>query len=71
MSIPRQKMVSEANKDDLMIDILSDLIVADVVKNPKVSISAEESIEMRSRWTRMEEIADTWYELQEAEGKKK
>ena len=46
----RMKTVSEENRGDLMIDILSDLIVEDATKDPKINISSDETVEMRKRF---------------------
>ena len=69
MAVPRTKVVSEANQGDLIIDVLSDLIITDVQKNPKMKISADEAIDMRGRFHKLEQITEMWYELRESEGK--
>ena len=63
----RMKTVSEENRGDLMIDILSDLIVEDATKDPKVHISSDEAVEMRKRFNILDDIAEAWFELKGAE----
>ena len=52
----RMKTVSEENRGDLMIDILSDLIVEDATKDPKIQISSDETVEMRKRFNILDDI---------------
>ena len=61
------KTVSEENRGDLMIDILSDLIVEDATKDPKINISSDETVEMRKRFNILDDIAEAWFELKGAE----
>ena len=63
----RMKTVSEENRGDLMIDILSDLIVEDATKDPKINISSDETVEMRKRFNILDDIAEAWFELKGAE----
>ena len=63
----RMKTVSEENRGDLMIDILSDLIVEDATKDPKINISSDEAVEMRKRFNILDDIAEAWFELKGAE----
>ena len=63
----RMKTVSEENRGDLMIDILSDLIVEDATKDPKIQISSDETVEMRKRFNILDDIAEAWFELKGAE----
>lgn len=63
----KNKTVSEENRGDLMIDIMSDLIIEDASKDPKVKISSDEAVEMRKRFTKLDDIAEAWYELKDAE----
>lgn len=63
----RTKTVSEENRGDLIIDIMSDLIVEDATKDPKIKISSDEAVEMRKRFSKLDDIAETWYELKDAE----
>ena len=63
----RMKTVSEENRGDLMIDILSDLIVEDATKEPKINISSDEAVEMRKRFNILDDIAEAWFELKGAE----
>ena len=50
-----------------MIDIMSDLIVEDATKDPEIKISSDEAVEMRKRFSKLDDIAETWYELKDAE----
>lgn len=63
----RMKTVSEENRGDLMIDILSDLIVEDATKDPKINISSDETVEMRKRFNILDDIAEAWFELKGTE----
>ena len=69
MATPRTKVVSEANQGDLIIDILADLIVTDVTRNPAMKITSEENIDMRGRLHKLEKISEMWVKLRESEGK--
>ena len=72
MTMPKIKTVSEENRGDLMIDIMSDLIIEDATKDPKVYISSDEAVEMRKRFGQLDDVAEAWFELQQAkEGGKK
>ena len=67
----RNNSVGENSEGDLIIDLMSDLIVQDVIKDHNISVSAEEAIDMRHRFSKVDKIADAWYELVDAKEKGK
>ena len=69
MARPRNKVVSEANQDDLIIDVFCDIIASDASRDSKVKISGDDAVDMRMRMHKLEKITSLWYDLREAEGK--
>ena len=69
MARPKVKQTIEAcNKDDLIIDVISDIIARDSYRMYGTRVSNNDAIRMRDNFNKLDKVIIKYNELKEAKG---